>query len=73
MLFLLSVICASFAKPDQLSPYSTIRKPLLQPSPPNVSVYGYHAYWTGSVLDIDLAPLSHIAVFNVDLNSDGTL
>lgn len=24
-------------------------------------------------MDIDLAPLSHIAVFNVDLNSDGTL
>ena len=24
-------------------------------------------------MDIDLSPLSHIAVFNVDLNSDGTL
>ena len=40
---------------------------------PDVTVYGYHAYWTGSPLDLDFTRLTHVAVFNVDLNSDGTL
>ena len=73
MLFLLSFLAPVFANPEPLIPLPAARKPLLQPTPPSITVYGYHAYWTGSVLDVDLSPLSHIAVFNVDLNSDGTL
>ncbi|MFT4975298.1 MAG: spore germination protein [Myxococcota bacterium] len=42
-------------------------------APPDATVYGYHAYWTGSPLDLDFSRLTHVAVFNVDLNSDGTL
>lgn len=40
---------------------------------PDVTVYGYHAYWSGSPLDVDFTRLTHLAVFNVDLNDDGTL
>ncbi|MFT5685786.1 MAG: spore germination protein, partial [Myxococcota bacterium] len=40
---------------------------------PDVTVYGYHAYWSGSPLDLDFTRLTHVAVFNVDLNDDGTL
>lgn len=42
-------------------------------TPPDVTVYGYHAYWTGDPLDLDFNRLTHLAIFNVDLNSDGTL
>ena len=57
----------------KLFPFTKQRVQLQYPTPPSVTVYGYHAYWTGDVLDIDLNPLTHIAVFNVDLNADGTL
>ena len=41
--------------------------------PPKVWVYGYWAYWAGDLEDIDWSRLSHVAIFNVDLNADGTL
>lgn len=42
-------------------------------SSPNVTVYGYHAYWSGDPNNVDLTPLTHLAVFNVDLQADGSL
>lgn len=64
----------------QLHQFGTRPPPLAAPlpppppgAPPDVTVYGYHAYWTGSPLDLDFSRLTHVAVFNVGLNSDGTL
>ena len=39
--------------------------------PPDVVVYGYLAYWAGSVETVPYASLTHLAIFNVDLLSDG--
>jgi hypothetical protein len=41
--------------------------------PPDVTVYGYHPYWGPDPATLDFSRLSHLAIFNVDLNSDGTL
>jgi hypothetical protein len=38
-----------------------------------VTVYGYHPYWGPDPTTLDFARLTHLAIFNVDLNSDGTL
>ena len=46
------------------------------PSPmpsPGVTVYGYHPYWGSDPTAIDYSRLTHIAIFNVDLDSDGSL
>ncbi|MFM2247634.1 MAG: hypothetical protein RL071_3708 [Pseudomonadota bacterium] len=40
---------------------------------PEVVVYGYLAYWAGSVETVPYASLTHLAIFNVDLRADGTL
>lgn len=40
---------------------------------PEVTVYGYHAYWTGDPAHLDFSRLSHVAIFNVGLESDGSL
>lgn len=40
---------------------------------PAVVVYGYLAYWAGSVETVPYASLTHLAIFNVDLRSDGTV
>lgn len=48
-------------------------RPPTEESGPDVIVYGYHAYWSGTVEDIPYARLSHVAIFAVDLNSDGTV
>jgi spore germination protein YaaH len=40
---------------------------------PDVIVYGYHAYWSGTVDELPYARLTHVAIFAVDLNSDGTV
>ncbi|MAA79899.1 MAG: hypothetical protein CL916_11635 [Deltaproteobacteria bacterium] len=71
--FLLSLPIFGTPSHPKLFPVTQERTPLQSPNPPSVTVYGYHAYWTGNALDIDLSPLTHIAVFNVDLNADGTL
>ena len=71
--FLLSQSVFGTPPHPKLFPFTQERTPLQYPTPPSVTVYGYHAYWTGNILDVDLTPLTHIAVFNVDLNADGTL
>lgn len=71
--FLLSLPVFGTPGHPKLFPFTKERVQLQYPTPPSVTVYGYHAYWTGDILDIDLNPLTHIAVFNVDLNADGSL
>jgi hypothetical protein len=41
--------------------------------PPERIVYGYYAPWAGELTDLDWARLTHVAVFNVDLNADGSV
>ena len=40
---------------------------------PDVTVYGYHPYWGGDPLDVDLSPLTHIAIFDVGMDSSGNI
>ena len=40
---------------------------------PDVWVYGYYPYWVGGMEDLAWDELSHIALFNVNLESDGTV
>ena len=49
---------------------------LAPPSPgdgPDIVVYGYWPYWVDSLDPAWLEGLTHLAIFNVDLNSDGSL
>ena len=41
--------------------------------PPQVWVYGYYAPWAGDLEDLDWARLTHVAIFWVDLQSDGSV
>ena len=41
--------------------------------PPDVWVYGYYAPWAGELSDLHWDRLTHVAVFSVDLNADGSL
>ena len=43
------------------------------PGLPDVTVYGYLPYWVDDVTDEELEGLTHLAVFDVGLNSDGSL
>lgn len=43
------------------------------PGLPDITVYGYLPYWISDVTDEELEGLTHLAVFTVGLNSDGTL
>ncbi len=36
-------------------------------------VYGYHAYWTDEPATLDFDSLTHVAIFNVDVETDGSL
>ena len=62
-----------FPHQEQLTP-----APRQQPSKsgqyltPDVTVYGYHPYWGGDPLD-DLTPLTHIAIFDVGMNTNGQI
>ena len=38
-----------------------------------MTVYGYHPYWGADPTTLDFSRLTHLAIFNVDLKSDGTL
>ena len=40
---------------------------------PNVTVYGYHPYWGGDPLGVDLSPLTHMAIFNVGMDINGQI
>ena len=42
------------------------------PTPERI-VYGYYATWAGELSDLDWARLTHVAIFNVDLNADGSV
>ena len=41
--------------------------------PPRLWVYGYWAFWAGELDDLDWSRLTHVAIFNVDMNADGTV
>jgi len=40
---------------------------------PAKTVYGFQPYWGEDHMTVDLTPLTHIAVFSVELESDGTI
>ena len=50
-----------------------LREPSAPPPSPDVTVYGYHPYWGPDPTTLDFSRLTHLAIFNVDLQSDGTL
>src|SRR5690349_8427892 len=43
------------------------------PAPPSRTVYGYYPYWGDDPATLPYDRLSHIAIFGVYLESDGTL
>ncbi len=48
--------------------------PVVPPSDgPAVTVYGYHPYWGPEVSTLDYDRLTHLAIFGVTLESDGSL
>ncbi|MCP4808302.1 MAG: glycoside hydrolase family 18 protein [Proteobacteria bacterium] len=50
------------------------RRQKLPPGPPpDMWVYGYYATWAGELEDLDWSRLTHVAIFWVDMNSDGTV
>ncbi len=54
------------------APLASVPPPADGPTP-DMTVYGYHAYWTGDPTDLNWEQLTHVAIFDVELNSDGTL
>lgn len=59
------------AFPTQVVPPPT---PFRQPGDsPDITVYGYWPYWGDPLDTLQWDQLTHLAIFNVDLNSDGTL
>ena len=59
LFFLLSSVAFADPLPDYLRPAKT--------------VYGFQPYWGEDHMTVDLTPLTHIAVFSVELESDGTI
>lgn len=47
--------------------------PPTEAPPPDVVVYGYYASWAGTLEQLAWERLTHVAVFNVDLNADGSV
>lgn len=55
-------------RPTQSAP------PPMNPAPmPDVVVYGYLPYWVGGLDVVPWTHITHLAIFSVGLNSDGTL
>ena len=52
---------------------SSFANPLPEFTRPAHTVYGYHPSWGGDPMLVDLTPLTHIAVFAIDLQNDGSL
>lgn len=51
-----------------------VERPVAPPAgAPGMTVYGYWPYWESDVSERQLAGLTRVAVFDVSLNSDGTL
>ena len=48
-------------------------QPLSDYTRPAKTVYAFQPYWGEDHMTVDLTPLTHIAVFSVELQSDGTL
>jgi len=40
---------------------------------PSVTVYGYHPYWEDDPTELDFSRLTHLAIFDVGLEEDGSL
>ncbi len=69
-----SVHAEHLAHPPPLPPVRAARPTPPEDIPaPERLVFGYYAPWAGSLADLDWARLTHVAVFNVDLNSDGSV
>ncbi len=49
------------------------RAPPLDPDTASAWVYGYYAPWAGDLEDLQWQHLTHVAIFAVDLNADGSL
>jgi hypothetical protein len=54
-----------------LPPAAAAPAPAAPPDRP--TVYGYWPYWSPDPTELDFDRLTHLAIFNVDLESDGTL
>ena len=52
---------------------ATRRAPPLDPDTASAWVYGYYAPWAGDLEDLQWQHLTHVAIFAVDLNADGSL
>jgi len=59
--------------PPAVPTRSAVRPPSPPTPGPDVWVYGYWPYWAGGVSDLDWDRLTHVAIFNVDMNSDGSV
>ena len=60
--------------PLEYPPYSAIAPRPNRPSnPKKMVVYGYHPYWGGDPLQVDLSRLTHLAIFSVGLEADGSI
>lgn len=86
LLFLSSVLAAphiSTPHADALLTHANephvIPAPLSAPPPPSadpvpdMTVYAYHPYWESDPTQLHWDQLTHVAIFDVELNSDGTL
>ncbi|MDP2313102.1 MAG: glycosyl hydrolase family 18 protein [Pseudomonadota bacterium] len=61
---------------ERLAMQASTRGPAPPPAPsarPDKVVYGYLPYWTVGPEDVPWDHLTHLAIFNVDLESDGSL
>ncbi|MFT5583204.1 MAG: spore germination protein [Cognaticolwellia sp.] len=69
-----SVHAAHRAKPPSIASLTqTQHSPPLAPDSASAWVYGYYAAWAGELEDLQWQHLTHVAIFAVDLNSDGSL
>jgi spore germination protein len=73
----ISLALAGVHEDQRLLP-PAVPRPLSRPSaapgpPPQVWVYGYWATWAGDLEDLDWARLTHVAIFWVDMESDGSV
>lgn len=69
-----SVHAAQRHSPPPLPPRApALPAPPLDPDRASAWVYGYYASWTGELEDLQWQHLTHVALFSVDLNADGSV
>lgn len=86
MLALITTLMAAAPSPhaEQMAQFGNVDAPLLPrlpflPLPPiaasdtQATVYGYHPYWGDDPTGLNFEDLTHLAIFAVELNSDGSL